>query len=193
MILISMIEARSFKNIPQASIVFAKWHRIRVNKNFVKLSLERPRVCKFGLKLIKNPVYIIWCHVDYPESIQHCCNNEPTSVIRVPVGEGRFCIRQSQPQMKWHARALLKPDLEMEGRSNRGMLQKSLAIASWAALAFDRKPMIQWGSPLLFGLGGISIRSLSGTSVSEREDAAPSIEFLNYASRRRSGWLEPGR
>jgi len=49
----------------------------------------------------------------YPQSIQHCCNNKPTSVIRVPVGEGQFGIRQSQPQMKWHARALLKPDLEM--------------------------------------------------------------------------------
>jgi hypothetical protein len=46
-------------------------------------------------------------------SLQQCCSNKTTSVLRVPVGEGRFCIRQSQPQMKWSARALLTPDLEM--------------------------------------------------------------------------------
>jgi hypothetical protein len=49
----------------------------------------------------------------YPESIQRCCNNRPTSVIRVPVGDGRFCIGQSQPQMKWTVRVLLRPDVEM--------------------------------------------------------------------------------
>lgn len=49
----------------------------------------------------------------YPESVQRCCNNKQTSVIRVPVGDGRFCIGQSQPQMKWTARVLLRPDIEM--------------------------------------------------------------------------------
>ena len=49
----------------------------------------------------------------FPDSFQQCCSNKSTSVLRVPVGEGRFCVRQSQPQMKWHARALLTPDLEM--------------------------------------------------------------------------------
>jgi hypothetical protein len=49
----------------------------------------------------------------FPESVQHCCGNKPTSVIRVPIVDGRFCIRQSQPQMKWHVRALMRPDIEM--------------------------------------------------------------------------------
>jgi len=49
----------------------------------------------------------------FPESTQHCCGNKPSSVIKVPIVDGRFCVRQSQPQMKWHIRALLRPDLEM--------------------------------------------------------------------------------
>ncbi|MBR0697804.1 hypothetical protein [Bradyrhizobium lablabi] len=49
----------------------------------------------------------------FPDSFQQCCSNKPTAVLRVPVGDGRFCIRQSQPQMKWQARALLRPDIEM--------------------------------------------------------------------------------
>ncbi len=49
----------------------------------------------------------------FPDRFEQCCSNKPTSVVRVPVGEGRFCIRQSQPQMKWRARVLLRPELEM--------------------------------------------------------------------------------
>ena len=49
----------------------------------------------------------------YPDSFQQCCSNKPTSVLRVPVGAARFCVRQSQPQMKWHARALARPDVEL--------------------------------------------------------------------------------
>jgi len=48
-----------------------------------------------------------------PDSVQRCCQNKKTSVIRVPVGDGRFCVGQSQPQMKWTARVLLRPDIEM--------------------------------------------------------------------------------
>jgi hypothetical protein len=48
-----------------------------------------------------------------PDSFQQCCSNKPTSVLRVPIGDGRFCIRQSQPNMTWHARAILRPDIEM--------------------------------------------------------------------------------
>jgi hypothetical protein len=51
--------------------------------------------------------------IGFPESFQQCCGGKPTSVVRVPVGDGRFCIRQSQPQMKWTVRALLRPDIEM--------------------------------------------------------------------------------
>src|ERR1700731_960914 len=49
----------------------------------------------------------------FPDSFQQCCSNKSTSVLRVPIGDGRFCIRQSQPQMKWRVRALLRPDIEM--------------------------------------------------------------------------------
>jgi hypothetical protein len=50
---------------------------------------------------------------DSPENFQQCCSNKSTSVIRLPTGDGRFCVRQSQPQMKWTIRALFKPDIEM--------------------------------------------------------------------------------
>ena len=49
----------------------------------------------------------------FPDSFQQCCSNKPTSVLRVPIGTGRFCVRQSQPQMKWNMRAILRPDIEM--------------------------------------------------------------------------------
>jgi hypothetical protein len=52
-------------------------------------------------------------HLGFPESFQQCCSNKPTSVLRVPVGDGRFCVRQSQPHMKWHAHVLSRPDIEM--------------------------------------------------------------------------------
>jgi hypothetical protein len=31
--------------------------------------------------------------------------------LHVPIGTGRFCVRQSQPQMTWRARAVLRPDI----------------------------------------------------------------------------------
>jgi hypothetical protein len=49
----------------------------------------------------------------FPDSIQQCCSGKPTAVLRIPVVDGRYCVRQSQPQMKWTVRALLKPDIEM--------------------------------------------------------------------------------
>ena len=49
----------------------------------------------------------------FPDSFQQCCNNKRTSVLRVPVASGRFCVRQSQPQMTWKIRALIKPDIEL--------------------------------------------------------------------------------
>ena len=52
----------------------------------------------------------------FPDSMQHCCANKRTSVIKVPIVDGRFCVRQSQPQMKWQVRALLRPDIEMYPR-----------------------------------------------------------------------------
>jgi hypothetical protein len=49
----------------------------------------------------------------YPDSFQQCCSNKPAGVLRVPVIDGRFCVRQSQSRMKWNVRILVRPDLEM--------------------------------------------------------------------------------
>jgi hypothetical protein len=52
-------------------------------------------------------------HLGYPDSFQQCCSNKPTSVLRVQIGTGRFCVRQSQSQMKWSVQAVLRPGIEM--------------------------------------------------------------------------------
>ena len=49
----------------------------------------------------------------FPDSIQQCCSGKSTAILRIPVVDGRYCVRQSQSQMKWTVRALLKPDIEM--------------------------------------------------------------------------------
>jgi hypothetical protein len=46
-----------------------------------------------------------------PSDLQRCCGDKPTSVIRLPVGDGKFCVSQSQPAMKWKMRVFLKPDV----------------------------------------------------------------------------------
>jgi hypothetical protein len=51
--------------------------------------------------------------VGSPKDFLPCCGNKSTSVIRLPIGEGRFCVRQSQPQVEWHIRGLLRPDIEI--------------------------------------------------------------------------------
>lgn len=48
-----------------------------------------------------------------PASFQQCCGDKRTSVLKMPVISGRFCLRQSQPHMRWNVRVLLKPDLEL--------------------------------------------------------------------------------
>lgn len=73
------------------------------------MSVERPLVV--SVKPFYSRIYID--QLGFPDSFQPCCGNKPTSVLRLPVGEGRFCVRQSQPQMKWHIRALLRPDVGM--------------------------------------------------------------------------------
>jgi hypothetical protein len=49
----------------------------------------------------------------HPETIQRCCNGKPVSVLHVPVEDGRFCLGQSQPQMKWTLRLTFKPGVEL--------------------------------------------------------------------------------
>ncbi|WP_024341570.1 hypothetical protein [Bradyrhizobium japonicum] len=45
----------------------------------------------------------------FPASAQSCCRNLPNSVLKLPVIDGRFCIRQSQPKMKWKMQVLGRP------------------------------------------------------------------------------------
>jgi hypothetical protein len=35
------------------------------------------------------------------DTVHRCCNGRPASVIRMAISDGKFCIGQSQPQMKW--------------------------------------------------------------------------------------------
>ena len=64
-----------------------------------------------SVKPFYSRIYIY--QLGLPDSFQPCCGNKPTSVLRLPAGSGRFCVRQSQPQMEWHIRALLRPDIGM--------------------------------------------------------------------------------
>ena len=63
------------------------------------------------LMVTVEPFYIY--QPGFPDSLQHCCGNKRASVIKVPVVDGRFCVRQSQPQMKWTVRAIFRPDIQM--------------------------------------------------------------------------------
>lgn len=48
-----------------------------------------------------------------PDDFEPCCGNKPTSILRLPIGNAQFCIRQSQPQMKWQIRGLLQPEISL--------------------------------------------------------------------------------
>ena len=85
-------------------------------ERLIDLAGKIPRALQYmDLVITIEPFYarIYIYQLGYPDSFQQCCSNKPSSVLRVPVGSGRFCIRQSQPQMKWSARALFRPDIEM--------------------------------------------------------------------------------
>jgi hypothetical protein len=44
--------------------------------------------------------------LEQPDERLPCCGNKPTSFITLPRGDGKFCIRQSQPNMKWKMRVV---------------------------------------------------------------------------------------
>ena len=82
----------------------------------VDWSEKLPRELQFlDLVVFVEPFYtrIYIYQLGHPDSMQQCCSNKPTSVIRVSVRDGRFCVRQSHRQVKWCARALLKPEVEV--------------------------------------------------------------------------------
>jgi hypothetical protein len=49
----------------------------------------------------------------FPDSFQQCCSDKRTSLLKLPIVSGRFCIRQSQPQMKWRIRTILGTGIEL--------------------------------------------------------------------------------
>jgi hypothetical protein len=82
----------------------------------VDLSGKLPRGLQYMNFVVSvEPFYarIYIYQLGFPDSFQQCCSNKSTSVLRVPIGAGRFCIRQSQPQMKWRMRAIARPDIEL--------------------------------------------------------------------------------
>ena len=82
----------------------------------VDLSGQIPRGLKFiDLIVSVKPSYARFYiyQPGYPDSFMQCCSDKPSGLLRVPVIDGRFCVRQSQPQMKWNVRAVLKSDVEI--------------------------------------------------------------------------------
>ena len=47
------------------------------------------------------------------ETVQRCCNGRQASVMHVPIEDGRLCLAQSQPQMKWSLRLSFNPGVEL--------------------------------------------------------------------------------
>ena len=47
------------------------------------------------------------------EAVQRCCRGRQVAVMHVSIENGRFCIGQSQPQMKWTLRLSLRPSMEL--------------------------------------------------------------------------------
>ena len=80
------------------------------------LSNKLPRDLQFlDLVISVEPFYsgVYIYEPGSPDSFQQCCGNKKTSVIRVPVGSGRFCVRQSQPRMTWKIRGVLRGSIEL--------------------------------------------------------------------------------
>ena len=50
----------------------------------------------------------------FPDRFQHYCSGKPSGVLQIPIVDGRFCVRESQPQIQLEtARTLLRPYVEM--------------------------------------------------------------------------------
>ena len=48
-----------------------------------------------------------------PNESVPCCGNKQTSVIRLLAGDGRFCLKQSQPQMTWRIGVIIAPEISL--------------------------------------------------------------------------------
>ena len=82
----------------------------------VDLSGKLPRGLRFlDLVVSVDPFYsrVYIYEAGFPDRLQPCCSNKKTSVLRVPVVSGRFCVRPSQPRMTWKIRGILKDGIEL--------------------------------------------------------------------------------
>jgi hypothetical protein len=48
---------------------------------------------------------------DRPDMVHRCCYGKSASVIHMDVTDGRFCIGQSQKQMKWTLHLTFRPGI----------------------------------------------------------------------------------
>jgi hypothetical protein len=88
----------------------------QAGERLVDLNGKLPRSLQYIDILVSiDPAYTRFYiyQLGFPDSLQQCCSGKSTAVLRVPVGAARFCVRQSQRQMKWTAKILLRPDIEM--------------------------------------------------------------------------------
>ena len=79
----------------------------------IDLSDKIPRAIKTIDMLISIEPFYARLYVyqpGFPDSTQSCCRNLLSSVLKLPVIDGRFCIRQSQPRMKWKLQIIGRPD-----------------------------------------------------------------------------------
>jgi hypothetical protein len=49
----------------------------------------------------------------FPESLQHCCGNKPSSIIKCPLSTAVSASDKVSRGMKWTVRALFRPDIQM--------------------------------------------------------------------------------
>ncbi|MBR0995645.1 hypothetical protein JQ580_33570 [Bradyrhizobium japonicum] len=79
----------------------------------IDLSGKLPGSIKsIGLLVSVEPFYarVYIYQPGFPDSSQSCCRNMPNSVLELPVIDGRFCVRQSQPRMKWKLQIISRPN-----------------------------------------------------------------------------------
>ncbi|WP_156526816.1 hypothetical protein [Bradyrhizobium sp.] len=80
------------------------------------LSAKLPRGIKtIDILISVEPFYtrLYLYQPGFPDSSQSCCRNQSSSVLKLPVIDGRFCIKQSQPQMRWKLRIIGRPEEEI--------------------------------------------------------------------------------
>lgn len=79
----------------------------------IDLSGKLPRAIKTVDLLISVEPFYARLYVyqpGFPDSSQGCCRNQPSSILKLPVIDGRFCVKQSQPRMKWRVQVIARPE-----------------------------------------------------------------------------------